>query len=102
MDVDYREALRAAGSIEDLAALCAHHPVPAEIPGAQRIAYRGVLAASGLVPYVQRCGTIRDELETLLADMICDLRHLVDALGADWDEIEQSAAEHHAAELRGE
>lgn len=105
MATDYAAEIRAARTIDDLAVLGDRHtnaPSADTVTGVeQQNALRGLLAAAGLVPYVQRCGTTIDDLEVQIADLIGDLRHLADACEVDWDNVERRVESNYAAELRG-
>ena len=45
---------------------------------------------------------VRDELTTVLGDLLGDLLHLADALGQDPAALLQAAHKHHDSEIRGE
>lgn len=51
-----------------------------------------------LVPYAECTGTPADDPETVLADLLADLRHLGDRLGADWHELIRRAVGYHGEE----
>lgn len=40
-----------------------------------------------------------DGYETVLGDLLCDLHHLADEYGADWDEVLRRAAFHYENEI---
>ena len=104
-DTDYAAELQAACDVDDLAVLCIRHadaPLADTASGAeQQNALRGLLAASGVVPYLRRCRTTDDEFEAQIADMVCDLRHLADALKVDWGEVGDRVESNYAAEVCG-
>lgn len=104
-DTNYVAAVRAAENLEDLDALCVRHanaPVANSVTGTdERNAARALLAATGLVSYAKRCRTSNDEFEVLIADLMCDLRHLVDALSVEWDQVQHRVESNYAEECGG-
>lgn len=43
-----------------------------------------------------------EEPQTVFSDLLGDLRHLADALGFDWDDLDRRGDFHYQAEIRGE
>ena len=43
-----------------------------------------------------------ESIVTILGDFLGDLRHLCDAVGLTWQDVLESGAMHHDAEIRGE
>lgn len=67
---------------------------------------RAGFAINGLVAYARRTGLLNgrndEDPETVIGDFLGDLRHLADALGLDYAEIDEHGQGHYEAELRGE
>lgn len=67
---------------------------------------RAGFAATAVLAYVRRTchgSAANDEMpETVISDLLADLRHLSDALGLDFAETDDHGARHYEAELRGE
>lgn len=74
-------------------------PIPSATadPAAAR-AVRARAALFAVVPYGQRTTADDGDLESLLADLVADLRHLTDQLGIDWHEIVRRAHGYHGDE----
>ena len=90
-------------TLADLAAVrdaqAAHYtdPPTAGCPAAA-CAVRAREALSAVVPYGERTRVAADDLESLLADLVADLRHLADHLGVDWRDIDRRAQRYHGDE----
>lgn len=52
--------------------------------------------------YASTADYAAEEISTVLVDFVTDLRHYVDAFGADWADIERMATVHFVAEQAGE
>lgn len=64
--------------------------------------HRATRLAKLIVAYTDDCfGTSGDEMETILVDFISDFRHLLDAVGADLDDLIDKSSLHYDAEIRG-
>lgn len=88
-----------ARTIPDLAAVRdAHAPSDAGMAPDHTSVTRALWA---LVPYAERTGASPDDLESVLADLTADLRHLADHLGADWHEITRRADGYYGDETGG-
>lgn len=61
-------------------------------------------AARALIGYVQHLddGSLTGELESVVSDLLADLRHLCDALNLDWDEMDVRARRNYVAEIIGD
>lgn len=93
-------------TIADLAAVRdAHAPIaldPAtDMAPDHTSATRALSALWALVPYAERTGATPDDLESVLADLTADLRHLADRLGTDWHEITRRADGYYGDETDG-
>jgi hypothetical protein len=103
-NVDCMAGLRAASTIDDLAAVCGRAPAVMDVDLVagieQRNALRGARAASALVEHVRRVG-VRDDFDANISDLVCELRHLADVLGVDWGGVMVGADTNYAAEVRG-
>jgi hypothetical protein len=64
-------------------------------------AARASFAAAALVAYVNQVGDSGD-LETSIADLLGDLRHLCDALGIGYGDADGRGEYHYDAEIHGE
>ncbi|MGV9748080.1 hypothetical protein ACWDTG_24720 [Rhodococcus zopfii] len=97
------DTFTAARTLADLAAVrdarAANQPDPSATldPAAAR-AVRARAALFAVVPYGQRTTADADDLESLLADLVADLRHLTDQLGIDWHDIVRRAHGYHGDE----
>lgn len=61
-------------------------------------------AGAAFLEYARNTGIYEQPSEDLarhLSDLLGDLRHLADALGADWEELAASAGKHYRAEIHG-
>lgn len=81
-----------------------YHAAPADVTHDN--GRRAGFAITGLVAYARRTGLLSrgndEDPETAFGDLLADLRHLADALGVDYDEIDEHGQVHYEAELRGE
>lgn len=85
-------------------------PVPAEgmfledfATAAERNTQRGLFAGLALHAYAQRTAPGGDEpTETLIGDVLADLRHLCDSLGLDFAGIDDQAHRRYLEEIGGE
>ncbi|MCD2099971.1 hypothetical protein SAMN02745947_05491 [Rhodococcus rhodochrous J3] len=97
------DLLSTARTITDLAAVRdaddPRAPGPATDLGAGHTSATRALWA--VVPYAERTGATPDDLESVLADLTADLRHLVDRLGTDWHEITRRAQGYYGDETDG-
>lgn len=59
---------------------------------------RAARGNTALSAWINECGDQGDE-ETNLSDMLTDLRHLANALGLDWLEIDDRALGHYQDEV---
>lgn len=50
--------------------------------------------------YAEETGSDQEDLETNIADLLCDLRHLCDERGFDFGYCDDRGAEHYAEEVR--
>lgn len=62
---------------------------------------RAHAASRGLMVYAEWTRTREEPMGQTFADMMADLRHLADALGLDWTELDRAGEAHYSAELRG-
>lgn len=95
-------ALGTVQNIEDLVRVHTQHGVVTADSDAYVVEPNAMLAlnVAELVPiYARRCGTTNDEIASVLSDLVSDLRHLADAIGIEWDELDERAADHYAAEV---
>lgn len=61
---------------------------------------RSALAA--VEAFAEMSGGIQGEqTQTFVGDLVVNLRHLCDALGLDWEQVERSAGETHQIEVEG-
>lgn len=60
--------------------------------------------ARALVAYAEHLGgkNLTEEVETAASDLLSDLRHLLDALGVDWQAALSAAEGYYRAEILGE
>ncbi len=66
-------------------------------------AHRATRMAKLLVAYSDDCfGPSGDEMGTILGDFMCDFRHLLDAVGFDFDGVIDHSNLHYEAEIRGD
>lgn len=61
---------------------------------------RAGFALAAVIRYGELTGEMHDEVESVITDLASDLRHLADALGIDWWDIEERAERNHDGELR--
>lgn len=63
---------------------------------------RATFALEGVVSYasITRCES--EEVPTIITDMLCDLHHLCDFLGVEFEALLRTADVHYQAEIRGE
>lgn len=63
-------------------------------------------AVERIAPLVQAYGDMYEAgdeaTETVLVDMLTDLRHYADATQIDWDHADATTAMHHHAEVKGD
>lgn len=90
-------------SIEDLAEvvpkqLAVTHGVDVQKDNDARASF----GAAVLVAYSERVGGESNEVETQLADLLADLRHVCDALDLDYDAADMKAHVNHWREIHGE
>jgi hypothetical protein len=96
--------LENVNSIEDLAELAEVskkaiiHGVDAQADNDARASF----GAAVLAAYSERVGDKSNEVETQLADLLADLRHLCDALGLDYDAADTKAHVNYWREIHGE
>lgn len=62
---------------------------------------RAARAAALLVTYAQKSYGGDEEAETALNDVLCDLRHLADAIGADFEDQLRKSERNYEAEVLG-
>jgi hypothetical protein len=104
----YRANRLPVSTAEELAELLGQREPTTTIPGGEWDperdndirATRGALA---LVTYAQRVagGSLTDEIAAAGSDLLSDLRHLFDALGADWEAAVASADRNYRDEILG-
>lgn len=96
-------ALSEIATIDELAVPCSVTAPSADsvAESVESNALRGLLAGTGVVPYVERCGTAADEFEVQIADLVGHLRHLADALGVMWSSVRGRAEDYHREERLG-
>lgn len=58
-------------------------------------------AAYAVKAYADRVGTRDEEPGVAIGDLLCDLRHLCDALGLDFDDLSLRGEGHYNAEVTG-
>lgn len=65
---------------------------------------RAARAARALTAYANHVGkgSLGGEVETAIADLLGDLRHMCDALDVDWDGAAARAESYHHHEVLGE
>jgi hypothetical protein len=64
---------------------------------------RASWAAKSVVLFADTTGMgAEDELETIISDLVTDLKHLCDATNVSWHQVMRRANRHHIAEVRGE
>jgi hypothetical protein len=63
---------------------------------------RASFGAAVLVAYSERVGGESNEVETQLADLLADLRHVCDALGLDYEAADATAHVNYWREIHGE
>lgn len=84
-------------NLDDLRAVCATR-ISADGSDSQAMNNRRAQrAAQLLIAYTDETGN--DEFETKLGDLFADLRHLCDALGVDFDVINDRGEFHHHDEI---
>ncbi|QNJ90018.1 DUF4262 domain-containing protein (plasmid) [Mycolicibacterium fluoranthenivorans] len=61
-------------------------------------------AGRALVAYATHLGgsSLTEEVETAASDLLCDMRHLFDALGVDWEAAVTRSDDHYRGEIFGE
>lgn len=62
---------------------------------------RAANAAEGLIAYARPIGLETEELTMVFGDFLGDLRHLADAVGVDWDAVDERGQDHYRCELYG-
>lgn len=100
----YRAARLSLDSIEDLARLIAGEP-KGELTAADTQAdvdRRAGWGAHALVGYASHMRCLRGDIETVVHDMFGDLRHLIDALGLDWEAAVETAERNYRYEILGQ
>lgn len=65
---------------------------------AESCAVRAMRAVSAVAPYAKGCGSVVDDLESVLCDLVGDLRHLADHLGIAWADVERRSGRYHREE----
>lgn len=59
-------------------------------------------ASCAVVAYATRTGALTsDPLQTVVTDLVTDLRHLCDTQGFDWDALAEDGSERYRDELNG-
>jgi hypothetical protein len=69
---------------------------------ASRNRVRAASAAEAVHAYVKGAGLRTEEPATAISDLICDLGHLIDALGLDSDDLFGRGRWHYGFEVEGE
>lgn len=97
-----RAARKSAGPVEELLSLFAQEPVSVSAPPRARNRHRARAATAALGAYARRVGkrALVEEPDTVLMNLLSDMRHLFDALGFSWAEAVRAADMHYHAEIR--
>lgn len=76
---------------------------PAQGDGVLRNSLRAHYGLAALAGYVEAVADDPDEpIRQTLGDVLADLRHLADALGLDFADVDRQAADRYREELHGE
>ena len=64
---------------------------------------RATWAAQGLVAFAERTNMVEagEDIQTALADLLADLRHLCDAVGVDWELADSKGCTMYNDEISG-
>ncbi|RZL80104.1 MAG: hypothetical protein EOP32_17695 [Rhodococcus sp. (in: high G+C Gram-positive bacteria)] len=98
--------LQAASSAEDLAnaaGLRDQTPHAYEIAEPAEVnAVRALNVAGPFADYMRLVGDSDEDLHVGMYDLLADLRHLSDAVGVEWHDVDETAHQRYQEEVAGE